>query len=171
MGPYYTWMVKKVRKYLSDLGAYLPSIRTGRSYELAGFVWHQVSTAKPMAACICTLFVHRLHASHAQLLIVTMWWLLIKGWNDGCDEKLAKEYGTNMPNFIRDIRKEFADLPQDKTKEKLPFSIGASGMGGYTNPTNLLAQYVIPAQVCGRLSISARPRSDIRQSHNQLGIP
>ena len=70
-----------------------------------------------------------------------------KGWNDGCDEQLAKEYSTNMPNFIRDIRKEFVDLPQDKSKPKLPFSIGASGMGGYTNPTNLLAKYVIPAQV------------------------
>ena len=57
------------------------------------------------------------------------------------------EYSTNMPNFIRDLRKEFADLPQDKAKPKLPFSIGASGMGGYTDPPNLLGKYVIPAQV------------------------
>ena len=43
VGPYYTWMVKKVRKYLGDLGAYLPpSNNRASSYELAGFVWHQV---------------------------------------------------------------------------------------------------------------------------------
>jgi hypothetical protein len=100
VGPYYTWMVRKVRKYLGDLDRYLPSVPGASSYVLSGFVWHQ-------------------------------------GWNDGCDLPLAKEYTTNMPNLIRDIRKEFADLPQDKAHPKLPFSIGASGMGGWVCTENL----------------------------------
>ena len=78
------------------------------------------------------------------------------------------EYSTNMPNFIRDIRKEFSDLPQDRAKPKLPFSIGASGMGGYTDPPNLLGKYVIPAQV-GRCHImmSRVFMISIRSAHDE----
>ena len=47
-----------------------------------------------------------------------------QGWNDGCATATAREYETNMVNFIRDIRKDLG-LP------KLPFVIGGSGFGGW----------------------------------------
>ena len=46
-----------------------------------------------------------------------------QGWNDMCDPPLVPEYGWNLANFIRDVRREF-DLPQ------LPFVIGELGMHG-----------------------------------------
>ena len=56
VGPYYTWMVKKVRKYLADLDAYLPPRSGANSYELAGFVRHQVILYTAVRAlCCCAL--------------------------------------------------------------------------------------------------------------------
>ena len=92
-----------------------------------------------------------------------------QGWNDGCNITLGKQYALNLANLIRDVRREFHDLPQ---KQPLPFVIGVSGMGCCTSgqcapqcrpgdcvddpddPTETtnscettLADYVIPAQL------------------------
>lgn len=69
-----------------------------------------------------------------------------QGWNDGCNLALAKEYGVNLPNLIRDLRKEFSDLP-GVSAHGLPVSIGASGMSGTDNPENAFNKYIIPAQL------------------------
>ncbi|MCP4377661.1 MAG: sialate O-acetylesterase [bacterium] len=46
-----------------------------------------------------------------------------QGWNDGCVKSFAKEYETNMVNFVNDMRK-------DLKVPNLPFIIATSGMGG-----------------------------------------
>ena len=48
-----------------------------------------------------------------------------QGWNDGCDDNMAKEYETNLANLIRDVRK-------DLNVADLPFAIAATGMEGYS---------------------------------------
>ena len=104
-----------------------------------------------------------------------------QGWNDGCNVTLGKEYRTNLANLIRDVRKEFRDLPQKQ--HLLPVVIGVSGMGCCTSgqcasqcrkedcvddpedPTETtnscettLADYVIPAQ----LSVANATRYPVR---------
>lgn len=48
-----------------------------------------------------------------------------QGWNDGCDLNMTAEYEANLANFIRDVR-------EDLGVPSLPFSIGVSGMSGYS---------------------------------------
>mmetsp|Transcript_2674 Transcript_2674/g.5729 ORF Transcript_2674/g.5729 Transcript_2674/m.5729 type:complete len:406 (+) Transcript_2674:192-1409(+) len=48
-----------------------------------------------------------------------------QGRNDGCDDKMAKEYETNLANLIRDVRK-------DLYAPNLPFAVAATGMVGFT---------------------------------------
>ena len=48
-----------------------------------------------------------------------------QGWNDGCDEAMTEEYEKNLANLIRDVRVDLG-VPD------LPFSIGVSGMNGWT---------------------------------------
>jgi len=108
-GYFYTKMVNTVRDTLKKLPSLFPSY--SGSYELSGFVWHQ-------------------------------------GWNDACgqvgggpDSKNCKskhhcfkpdpsKYEEDLVALIKDVRKEFSDLPGGG---KLPFSVGVSGMEGYTN--------------------------------------
>jgi len=47
-----------------------------------------------------------------------------QGWNDRIDQKAVDAYEKNMENFIRDIRKDLG-------REKLPFVIANTGMGGW----------------------------------------
>jgi alpha-galactosidase len=100
-------MVDTVRSTLKKLPSLFPSY--SGSYELSGFVWHQ-------------------------------------GWNDACgkvggapDPKNCKtkhhcfkpdpsKYEEDLVALIKDVRKEFSDLPGGA---KLPFSVGVSGMQGY----------------------------------------
>jgi alpha-galactosidase len=106
-GWFYNQMVQIVRSTLKDLPTLFPSY--SGSYELAGFAWHQ-------------------------------------GWNDACgkigggpDTKNCKtkhhcmhpdpsKYEEDLTALIKDLRKEFSDLPGGS---KLPFSIGTSGMRCY----------------------------------------
>ena len=46
-----------------------------------------------------------------------------QGWNDGCSMPACLEYGENLANLIRDVRKDLG-------VEKLPFVIADSGFGG-----------------------------------------
>jgi len=138
-GYFYTKMVDTVRSTLKKLPSLFPSY--SGSYELSGFVWHQ-------------------------------------GWNDACgkvggapDPKNCKtkhhcfkpdpsKYEENLVALIKDVRKEFSDLPGGA---KLPFSIGISGMQGWhknvlVNASSSLEvdvggvsdnfnKYIIPAQL------------------------
>ncbi len=71
-----------------------------------------------------------------------------QGWNDGCDDEMAKEYETNLENLIRDVRK-------DLHTPNLPFAIAATGMVGYTEQPERRRE-VIQAE----LNVSKYPEFD-----------
>jgi alpha-galactosidase len=140
-GWFYKQMIQTVRSTLKKLPTLFPSY--SGSYELAGFAWHQ-------------------------------------GWNDACgvvggapDTKGCKtkhhcrkpdptKYEEDLAALIKDLRKEFSDLPGGA---KLPVSIGTSGMrcGRSENAVNIsdpeldgidvsdvnsnLDKYIVPAQL------------------------
>ena len=49
-----------------------------------------------------------------------------QGWNDRIDANAVNAYGKNLENFIKDVRKDLG-------REKLPFVIANTGMGGWDN--------------------------------------
>ncbi len=61
-----------------------------------------------------------------------------QGWNDGCSLNETKAYEKNMVNFIRDIRKDLGT-------PGLPFVIGGSGFGGWSQ-TNTRRLGIMNAQ-------------------------
>lgn len=65
-----------------------------------------------------------------------------QGWNDATNREFAQQYETNMSNFIKDMRKDLG-------KEKLPFVIATSGMGGpdAKRVAGFLAKSIEPAQM------------------------
>ena len=59
-------------------------------------------------------------AQHQPKLDGVLWF---QGWNDGCDDAMAKEYGQNLVHLIADLRREFGD-------STLPFVCGETGNHG-----------------------------------------
>lgn len=58
-----------------------------------------------------------------------------QGWNDGCDDKMAEEYGDSLTNLIHDVCK-------DLNAPDLPFAIAGTGMVGYTKQSSALEDVI-----------------------------
>ena len=56
----------------------------------------------------------------AQCTPVLDGFIWFQGWNDGCDDKAAKEYESNLVHLIADVRRELGN-------EALPFVVGETG--------------------------------------------
>lgn len=111
VGPYYTWMVKKVRKYLGDLAAFLPpSDAAGSSYELAGFVWHQGWCADLSGALLdCCPTVVRTHRCCAHTLRLRWrFWPQERRLRCQARERVRDEYAELHPRHPDRVRRPAA---------------------------------------------------------------